>query len=104
MVNKYPFGSITNPDPEPPPSVDIVSIDTTEGKTLAAMPATESGERSMVEVDETKLTPLVIKPLVASPPSMPPSKPATNASTTIDAVGSVRFLPAFCSRSSRKIN
>ena len=31
----------------------MVSIDTTEGKTLAAIPATESGERSMVEVDET---------------------------------------------------
>jgi hypothetical protein len=58
----------------------------------------------MVEVEETKLTPLEIKPLVASPPSMPPSNPATSASTTIEAVGKERLLLAVASRSSKKIN
>jgi hypothetical protein len=58
----------------------------------------------MVEVEETKLTPLEIKPLVASPPSMPPSNPATKASTTIDAVGRERFLLELSSRFSKKAN
>ena len=58
----------------------------------------------MVDVDETKLTPLEIKPLVASPPNTPPSNPATKARTTSEAVGSERFLPAISSRDSRKTN
>ena len=41
--------------PEPvPPLVNVrVLIETTEGKTLWAIPATESGARSIVLVDET---------------------------------------------------
>ena len=54
----YPSERITNPEPVAPPSAEVVSIDTTDGRTRAARPATESGERSIVEVDETKLTPL----------------------------------------------
>ena len=44
---------MTNPEPVPPPLLDRVVIETTDGSTRAAIPATESGARSMVLVDET---------------------------------------------------
>ena len=82
----------------------MVSIETTDGSTRDAIPATESGARSIVDVDETKFAPAEISPLVASPPSTPPNNPATMARTTKVAVGSERFLLAISSKSSRKIN
>ena len=44
------------PEPVPPPFKVRVLIETTDGKTRCAIPATESGARSMVLVDETNCT------------------------------------------------
>ena len=52
----YPELSITKPEPDPPPFTVRVLIETTDGKTLCAIPATESGARSIVLVDDTKFT------------------------------------------------
>jgi hypothetical protein len=71
--------SITKPDPEPPPFAVRVLIETTEGKTLCAIPATESGARSIVLVDDTKLTLRVNEPPPALTPKKPPRDPASSA-------------------------
>jgi hypothetical protein len=46
---------MTNPEPVEPPSEPFASIETTEGRTRFAIPATESGARSIVELEETSL-------------------------------------------------
>ena len=54
-------------------------MDTTEGKTLCAVPATESGALSIVLVDETRLTRLKIEAPEALTPRIPPTAPAKSA-------------------------
>jgi hypothetical protein len=56
-----------------------VSIETTDGKTLCAIPATESGARSIVLVEDTKSTLLLSDPPDALTPKKPPTDPARNA-------------------------
>lgn len=70
-----------NPEPELP---DSVVIETTEGKTRFANPATESGLRSMEFEAETKLVLPPKNPPDAFMPSAPPTSPAIIASTTTD--------------------
>jgi hypothetical protein len=59
-----------------------VLIETTEGKTLCAIPATESGARSIVLVDDTKLTSRKGEPPPALTPKKPPRDPARSAINT----------------------
>ena len=47
---------MTKPDPVSPPFIVRVLIETTDGNTRCAIPATESGARSIVLVDDTKFT------------------------------------------------
>jgi hypothetical protein len=76
----YPLLSKTNPEPVPPrPDAERVLIETTEGKTLAAIPATESGARSIVLEEFTMLAELKIVPPVAVTPRNPPRQLASSA-------------------------
>ena len=59
-----------NPDPLPPVLPLLTSIDTTEGDTRAAIPATESGLRSMVLLVETKFV-LVSSDAEVRPTTLP---------------------------------
>ena len=45
------------PDPVPLPPLPRVAIETTDGRTRAAIPATESGALSMTLDEETKFAP-----------------------------------------------
>ena len=81
--------SIIKPDPVlPPPLV----IETTEGKTRFANPATESGLRSIVFEAETKFALPPKNPPDALIPSAPPTKPAMIAKTTTEP-GVMPLLP-----------
>jgi hypothetical protein len=68
-----------NPEPELPAAV---VIETTDGRTRFAKPATESGLRSTEFEAETKLALAPKKPPDALMPSAPPIIPAMIASTT----------------------
>ena len=68
-----------NPDPVPPPVNDRVWIETTEGKTRCAVPATESGALSIVLVEDTRFTRLKIEAPDALTPKIPPAAPAKTA-------------------------
>ena len=78
----YPLLSMTKPDPDPPLLSVRVFIETTEGNTLCAIPATESGARSIVLVDDTKLTSRNNEPPAALTPKKPPRDPASSAIKT----------------------
>lgn len=68
---------MTKPEPVEPPSEPLASIETTEGSTRFAIPATESGERSIVEFEETNLVEYPKRePLDAAPkaPAIIPTK------------------------------
>ena len=67
----------------PPPITDEVLIETTDGKTLWAIPATESGARSITLLEETKVAPLKIEAPVAVTPKKPPTLPASKAIKTM---------------------
>jgi hypothetical protein len=72
--------SKTKPEPVPPrPDEERVLIETTDGKTLAAIPATESGARSIVLEESTMLAELKIVPPVAVTPRNPPRQLASKA-------------------------
>jgi hypothetical protein len=64
-------------------------METTEGKTLCAVPATESGARSIVLVEETRLTRLKSDAPEAFTPKIPPTPPAK---TAINAIEPFEFL------------
>ena len=68
-----------NPDPVPPPVNDRVWMETTEGKTRCAVPATESGALSIVLVEDTRFTRLKIEAPDALTPKIPPAAPAKTA-------------------------
>jgi hypothetical protein len=70
------------PDPAPPPVKVLVLIETTDGKTRCAIPATESGARSIVLVDETKFAERKSEPPAALTPRKPPRDPARSAIKT----------------------
>jgi hypothetical protein len=95
----YPLLSITKPDPDPPPLIVRVLIETTEGNTLCAIPATESGARSIVLVDDTKLTSRNSEPPAALTPKKPPRDPASSAINTrlpfalFEGVGACHHAP-----------
>ena len=104
----YPSARITKPEPVPEPLLDTVEMETTEGKTRAAMPAIESEARSMVDVEvdnawfsvvfedkppaELGDTPCLSGPesekFAATYPTPPPSTPATNVMTRRSRTGS----------------
>lgn len=63
----------------PRPVEERVLTETTEGKTLAAIPATESGARSIVLEESTMLAELKIVPPVAVTPRNPPRQLASKA-------------------------
>lgn len=67
------------PEPVPPPALDSVAIETTDGKTRCAIPATESGFLSIVLVELTKLARYGIQPVDALEPNIPPITPAITA-------------------------
>jgi hypothetical protein len=71
--------SIMKPEPELPASV---VIETTDGRTRFAKPATESGLRSIEFEAETKLALPPKNPPEAFTPSAPPTIPAMIAKTT----------------------
>lgn len=52
----YPSLRMTKPEPVPLPLKDSVEMETTDGRTRAAIPAIEVGARSTVEVDDTNCT------------------------------------------------
>ena len=68
-----------NPEPELPAAV---VIETTDGRTRFAKPATESGLRSTEFEADTKLALAPKKPPDAFMPSAPPTIPAMIARTT----------------------
>ena len=87
--------SKTKPEPvPPPPDVERVFIDTTDGKTLAAIPATESGARSIVLEELTMLAELKIDPPVAVTPRNPPRQLASKAVMKI-LLRELQSLPIF---------
>ncbi|CAB4837241.1 unannotated protein [freshwater metagenome] len=73
----YPELSKKNPDPVPPESPLRTSIETTEGETLAAIPAIESGLRSITLFVVTKLVFESIFAVVR--PATLPTTPAISA-------------------------
>lgn len=73
---------MTNPDPVPPPFLDRVVIETTDGSTRDAIPATESGARSMELVDETMFALSKKVPPEELTPRKPPMLPASKAINT----------------------
>ena len=79
LVRINPELSIMKPDPVLP---EPVVIETTEGKTRFANPATESGLRSIVFEAVTKFALPPKNPPDALIPSAPPTKPAIIARTT----------------------
>ena len=81
FVRIKPELSIINPEPLLP---DPVVIETTDGRTLFAKPATESGLRSTELVAETRFALPPKNPPVALIPSTPPTIPAMMASTTTE--------------------
>ena len=67
------------PEPVPPPIFVRVLIETTDGRTRAAIPATESGALSITLEEETKFACLNNVPPVAVTPKNPPTLPASSA-------------------------
>jgi hypothetical protein len=93
LVRMYPELSITKPEPVALPDAFSVEIETTEGRTRWAIPATESGARSMLLETATRLIlcPRSV-PLVVKSPTALPTNPATTANATADPKGMlVRF-------------
>ena len=68
-----------NPEPVPPPESDSVAIETTDGRTRCAIPATESGFLSIALLELTKLARYGIQPVDAVEPKIPPMTPAMTA-------------------------
>ena len=81
FVRINPALSIINPEPVLP---EPVVIETTEGKTLFAKPATESGLRSTELDAETRFALPPKNPPDAFIPSAPPTIPAMIAKTTTE--------------------
>ena len=67
------------PEPVPAPESDSVAIETTDGSTRCAIPATESGFLSMALFELTKLARYGIQPVEAFEPKIPPITPAMTA-------------------------
>jgi len=84
---------MTNPEPVEPPSFAIASIETTDGKTLCAISATEPTGRSMLEDDLTRLTERPKSEPVEDAPNVPAISPTTIARTIADFKEIERLMP-----------
>ena len=68
-----------NPEPVEPPRPDCASIETTDGRTLCAISATDPAGLSIAEVVFTKLTERPKSEPEDDAPNAPPTTPTTRA-------------------------
>lgn len=71
-----------NPEPVEPPRPDSASIETTEGRTLCAISATEPAGLSTADVVFTKLADLPKREPDDDAPKAPPTTPTTSDIST----------------------
>ena len=90
----YPSLAITKPEPVAPPSASFASIETTEGSTRLAIPATEFAGRSIVEFDFTIRVEKPKSEPVDVAPKTPAVMPTTSARTK--ALRSEMLFPDEC--------